>query len=349
MGTPLIVALAVLAVAGLGATAAIERRQRRRLQHDVAALTQLVRKLPSRAERPNAPGLPPPLAELAVELGHAWSTVDSNVRRLELERDELIDALARTEARLRDPLVESRRGRLATLNDLHIELTVGPCTATARLVDLWLDHGVVEIDAESAARLVPGMPLTLHIETDEGSVDPSAVVAVAPAGVLPAGPVEWVVRFGQRLDVSTLPPSLWQAISRRLTQRILPSRDVPVTATLLTPFGDVAATVIDLSDGGIGLFVELEPEQLGDLHRGLIARIMFPTLGRMVVLPVVLRGVVMSGAGARLGLSFSDESGLEHGRLTEWIAHRLAPTGDYETASTPTGPWLDLQEVAPAP
>lgn len=308
-------ALVAVAIAGLCVAAVLDRRRERQRQRELDALALVVVDGP----------VPNGVAGLIAAAEQSRTDVRATIGGLELERNGLIDALARTQARLRDPVVDARRERLAAVENVRVEVTVGSAAAPARLVDLWLDHGAIAVEPDIAARLVPGLPIGMRVLIGDDLVVPADVLAVAPGGGPrggPGGEVEWTVRFGEPLRASALPPALWQVISMRRTRRVIPTGDVPVTGTLLTPFGEVAATVADLSDVGVGLVVALKGRQLGDLYHGLHVRITFPLLGRTAVLPVALRNVTCVGAEARLGLSFANERSAERTRLAEWLATR---------------------------
>lgn len=312
------VVLLGVAWVGLLTAAILEHGEERQRARDLGALSRAVGDLAARAGAPasNHAAAVPDLVTSVALVGEAIASAARDHAR---RADELVEALSRADSRLRDPLVEARRERISSLPEVRADLTVGADTTAARLVDLALDHGTIEVDAAVCARLVPGLPVGLHLVFGTDSVVPADVIALAPVGFEASGRAEWAVRF-VRLDPRALPVHLAEAISMRRTQRVLPSHDVPVTGTLLTSVGTVAAKVTDLSRGGVGVVVALDPRRLGELHQGLRVRLMFPTLGRMVVLPVTLRSVSPAGPHVRLGLSFVDEPSEDLARLSLWLA-----------------------------
>jgi hypothetical protein len=259
------------------------------------------------------------LAGLARALEDARGHIALRMQTFETQRDQLGEHLARVEERLRDPVAEARRDRIAKLDTLRARLYLGVEAVDASLLDLAIDQAVLALDPAVAARLVPGLPVELTIVVDGETVRPGGAVAIAPGRGTTASLVEWVFRFEVALEPPLIPLALRRALELRGAERVRPTRDRPVTATFLSPIDAYPATVVDLSRTGMGLLVPIDPARMGALDGASFVRLTFPMLGFVAILPVVLCNVRALPDGYRLGLRFENASRDELDKVAAWL------------------------------
>ncbi len=260
------------------------------------------------------------LVRVGESIERARNRVVMRNRLLRQQRDDLASHLSRTEERLRDPVTEDRRRRIARLDDLRARLTVGDKTSPAAVLDLSLEAVVLGVTPGQAEMLVPGLPVGLQVSVADDVVELLGTVVLAPARGSTLDLSEWVFQFDPPLEAAMLPGNLATALELRAATRLRPVATNPASATLVCELGRLPAEVVDISASGVGLKVDLDARRAGRLGPTFTLQLHLPTMGTVAILTVTLRNVAVRSDGLRLGLSYDPtctEAELE--KVADWL------------------------------
>lgn len=249
----------------------------------------------------------PPTAAVVARIAGA---LEHSRRRLAKHHDELVraktvlsDELAQARDRLSDPETERRLTGLSHLG-LAVELEVSGVRHAVDLADLWLDHVELALDRPLAKEMVCGQPATIRLTGPDGVVIEDHAVAQRATRTRHGGRVGWSFDWAAPMAPAALWPPLWQAINPRAEFRVCPPEDHALRAVLHVDERSHTARVLDLSKGGVGVFVDESMEALGLVGHGAVATLTVQLPGERTVRERVwVRSAESSEEGTRLGLA----------------------------------------------
>lgn len=312
------VANAALLVAGVGA---LVRRSDRRLEGSVDQLVKVIVQISkgdydATVEPPTAPEV----ATLASAVEHARRRTAKQFDELLRAKQRLADELAQARELLRDPEVERRRESLVPLN-LGVQVEVAGVRGEGTLVDFWLEHAEVALDRTFAKQLVSGQPVSLRVTSPDGSTLVLDALAARPTKARQGSRLVWAFSWTTPLAPADLWRPLWQAVNPRREIRVRPPQDPPLRAILHVDEASFSGRVLDLSKGGVGLWVPQSMEELGLMGQGAVASLTLEMPDDQTVRDRVwVRGVDCRDEGTKLGLALEGLDPRASQALAAWVA-----------------------------
>ena len=293
--------LAVLLVASV---LSLTRTAQLRLTSSLQDLEEAMLRMASGdLQAPVPPPASPEMARLTGALEHARKRLARNFDDVVRAKTALSDQLARAREQLQDPVVDRRKANLEKLR-LSAYVIVAGIEGTADLVDFWLDHVELALERGLAKELPPGQPVTIRIVSSDGVKFEGTALAHGPTRGRHGARLDWSFVWSQPVPPADLWPPLWHAVNPRVERRVCPPADQQLRAVLHVDETNFAATVLDMSKGGVGIVVSESMETLGLVGHGALASLTVELPGdRTVKERVWVRSVDVREDGTRLGLA----------------------------------------------